>query len=214
MCLMALGLILLCRCLKAIMPASKSLTVDDFRGISISPILSKIFEKCIFDRYWRFLETSDSQFGFKKGIGCSHAIYAVRSTVDHFAQNGTTVNLCALDLSKAFDKTNHHGLFNKLMERMLPNAMLSTLEYWFSICSTCVRWGDSLSYFIKLRCGVRQGGVLSPQFFAVYIDDIIKAIQRSNFGCKIGIISVSIFLYADDIILLAPTVLLVPCKTC
>jgi hypothetical protein len=92
------------------------------------------------------------------------------------------------------------------MERMLPNVMLSTLEYWFSICSTCVRWGDSLSYFIKLRCGVRQGGVLSPQFFAVYIDDIIKAIQRSNFGCKIGIISVNIFLYADDIILLAPTV--------
>ena len=47
---------------------------------------------------------------------------------------------------------------------------------------------------------------MSPQFFAVYIDDIIKAIQRSNFGCKIGIINVSIFLYADDIILLAPTV--------
>jgi len=47
---------------------SKSLTVDDFRGISISPVLSKVFEKCILDRYQRFFETSDNQFGFKKGI--------------------------------------------------------------------------------------------------------------------------------------------------
>ena len=106
---------------------SKSLTVEDFRGISISPILSKIFEKCIFDRYQRFFETYDCQFGFKKVVGCSHAIYAVRSTIDHFVKNGSTVNLCALDLSKAFDKTNHHGLFTKLMDRMLPNTLLCTV---------------------------------------------------------------------------------------
>ena len=48
--------------------------------------------------------------------------------------------------------------------------------------------------------------MLSPHFFAVYINDIVKAVQRSNFGCKIGIISIRIFLYADDIILLSPTV--------
>jgi len=185
---------------------SKSLTVDDFRGISISPVLSKVFEKCIFDRYQRFFETSDSQFGFKKGIGCSHAIYAVKCTVDHFVRQGSTVNLCALDLRKAFDKMNHHGLFLKLMNRMLLNNLLATLEYWFGICSMCVRWGDSFSNFIKLKCGVRQGGVLSPYFFALYIDDIIKIIHRSNIGCMIGIVSVNIFLYADDLILLAPSI--------
>ena len=92
------------------------------------------------------------------------------------------------------------------MERMLPNRLLCTLEYWFIICSTCVRWGDSFSNYIKLKCGVRQGGVLSAYFFAVYIDDIIKIIQRSNLGCYIGIVSVNIFLYADDILLLAPSI--------
>jgi hypothetical protein len=67
-------------------------------------------------------------------------------------------------------------------------------------------WGGYLSNIILLKCGVRQGGVLSPHFFAIYVNDIIKLIQQSNFGCKIGIINVSIFLYADDIILLAPSV--------
>lgn len=185
---------------------SKSLTVDDFRGISISPVISKVFEKCILDRYYRFFETSDSQFGFKKGIGCSHSIYSVRCVVDHFVRQGSTVNLCALDLRKAFDKMNHHGLFVKLMERMLPNSLLSTLEHWFSVCSTCVRWGDTMSNFIKLTCGVRQGGVLSAYLFAVYIDDLIKTIKRSKIGCMFGILAVNIFVYADDIVLLAPSV--------
>ena len=55
----------------------KSLTVDDYRGISISPVLSKILEHCILDRFKRFFVTSDNQFGFKKGLSCSHAIYSV-----------------------------------------------------------------------------------------------------------------------------------------
>jgi len=111
-----------------------------------------------------------------------------------------------LDPKKAFDKMNHHGLFIKLMDRMLPNKLLATLEYWFSICFTCVRWGAKFSGFFKLVCGIRQGGVLSPHLFAVYIDDLIKLIQSSNVGCMIGVISMNILVYADDIILLAPSV--------
>ena len=185
---------------------SRNLSVDDFRGISISPIVSKVFEKCVLERYQRFFETPDNQFGFKKGISCSHAIYLVKSVVDHYVSQGSTVSLCALDLHKAFDKMNHHGLFIKLMERMVPNNLLTTLEYWFSICATCVRWGDSFSAFIKLNCGVRQGGVLSPYFFAIYIDDVVKMVERGNVGCKIKSFCVSVFLYADDILLIAPSV--------
>ena len=54
---------------------NKSITVDDFRGISISPVISTVFEHCILDRYAKFFVTSDNQFGFKKEHGCSHAIY-------------------------------------------------------------------------------------------------------------------------------------------
>jgi len=45
---------------------SKTITVDDFRGISISPIISKVFEHCIIDRFGDYFVTSDNQFGFKK----------------------------------------------------------------------------------------------------------------------------------------------------
>ena len=56
---------------------TKSLSVDDFRGIAISAVISKVFEYCILDRFQSCLSTVDNQFGFKKGLSCSHAIFTV-----------------------------------------------------------------------------------------------------------------------------------------
>ena len=47
---------------------SKSLTLEDLRGIFISPVLSKIVKHCILDRYAALLTTTDNQFGFRKGL--------------------------------------------------------------------------------------------------------------------------------------------------
>ena len=166
---------------------NKSISVDDFRGISISQVISKIFERCILNRYGQFLATSDNQFGFKAGLGCPHAIYTVKSVVNAYTCSGSTVNLCALDVKKAFDKLNHYGLFLKLMDRMVPGGLLLVLEYWLDICTTCVRWDDSISEFFSVDCGVRQGGVLSPYLFAIYIDDIVNKINSSDLGCRLGL---------------------------
>ena len=184
---------------------SKSLTMDDFRGLTIT-VISKVFESCILDRYQQYFVTSDNQFGFKKGLICSHAIYSVKSVVDHYSQLGSTINLCLLDLKKAFDKMNHDGLYIKLMDRLVPSALLCTLEYWYDVCRTCVRWGNAVSRFFSLECGVRQRGVLSPYLFAIFIDDIVQEITKSDFGCKFKHVNVGIFIYADDIILLAPSI--------
>jgi len=58
--------------------------VEDYRGITISPVVSKIFELCLLNYLKKSLATSDLQFGFKWGLGCDHSIYNLRSTVDYF----------------------------------------------------------------------------------------------------------------------------------
>ena len=60
--------------------------------------------------------------------------------------------------------------------------------------------------FFTLTCGIRQGGVLSPHLFAIYIDDVVGRIELSNIGCCIKLKFVSTLLYADDIILISPSV--------
>ena len=107
----------------------------------------------------------------------------MRSVINHYVSNGSTVNLCALDVSKAFDKMNHHGLFIKLMNRLVPLTLLSVLEDWFSHCYTYVKWLGSVSFSFTLSSGIRQGGVLWPYLFVVYIDDLIIDIVKKSFGC-------------------------------
>jgi len=65
------------------------------------------------------LVISPNQFGFKKGSGCDFAIYSVRKVVEHFVAGGSTVNVCLLDLYKAFDKMDHSALYLKLMDRSI-----------------------------------------------------------------------------------------------
>jgi hypothetical protein len=111
-----------------------------------------------------------------------------------------------VDLSKAFDKMNHYALFLKLLNRKFPVQLIDIFVQWFSGSFSCVKWGDSLSHFFRLRSGVRQGGVLSPHFFAVFIDDVINEVVNSKKGCHLSKMCVSIFVYADDIVLIAPSV--------
>ena len=125
-------------------------TVHDLRGISISSVLSNILENYTLDRFSSYLTASDNEFGCKKNLSFSHAIYSVRSVINSFISGGSTVSVCAIDLSKAFHKMNHHVLFNKLMLRLVPSAIIELLETWFAssiICAKGIRvlnsWGTS-----------------------------------------------------------------------
>jgi hypothetical protein len=175
----------------------------NFRGITISPIVSKIFELCILDGLRDSLVTSDLQFGFKSGLGCNHALYATRATVDYYVTNNSTVNICSLDLTKAFDKVNHYALFLKLMDRNIPRRFILLLRNWYNNSFTMVRWNKCLSIKVKLSAGVRQGGVLSPYLFAVLVDDILIKLRRSSLGCRLRGLMFNAIMYADDLLLLS-----------
>jgi len=115
----------------------KSMSCNNFiRGIAISPIVSKVFEHCVLDRFRTcfYLKLS---VGFKRGLGCRNAIYMARIIVDKIIAGGNTVSICAIDLTKAFDKVNHSSLFMKLMKRRVP-LEIELLENWLSESYTCV----------------------------------------------------------------------------
>ena len=92
------------------------------------------------------------------------------------------------------------------MKRKIPNQIINILNTWFSISITYINWDRHVSKFFKLSVGVRQGGVLSPLLFAIFIDGIIQKAVDCNSGCFASFMFVNIFIHADDIILLAPTV--------
>ena len=90
------------------------------------------------------------------------------------------------------------------MDRNFPVEILVTLEKWFdmSVGLTCVRWCDlSSNKLLQASHGVRRW---SPVLFAILIDSLITKVMVTKVGCYP--IWICIFLFADDIILLSPTV--------
>ena len=88
---------------------------DNYRAITLIPVISKLFERVILEMSQSYLQTEDTQFGFKKHIGCTNAIFVVRSTVDYFLQRGSYFYAAALDISKAYDSVEHYKLFRSLL---------------------------------------------------------------------------------------------------
>ena len=183
----------------------KNVSPEDFRGISLTPILSKVFEHCLLPHLSN-LTTSDRQFGFKKGTGCLNVIHSVRKTVQYFNKGGNTVNLGLVDIRKAFDKTPPYGILKMLKIKGINRNIVKTLEFWLTNFSTSVRWGDCYSNQVPMSSGVRQGGVLSPLLFACYVDCLLVNLENSGLGCFVLKSCLNSFMYADDLILLSISV--------
>jgi len=79
------------------------------------------------------------------------------------------------------------------MKRLVPVELLFLLDGWLAACYSCIKWDNSWTQFFTLSFGIRQGSVLSPLLFAVYINDLVKSCCNNCGVCVI--------LYADDILL-------------
>jgi len=101
-------------------------------------------------------------------------------------------------LSKAFDKVNLHALFIKLMKRNVPIQLLGLLENMLFDCHSCVKWENDYSDFFTVMFGVRQGSVLAPFLFAVFLDELSDTCNLDS--------NRFIIVYADDILLIFPFV--------
>ena len=89
---------------------------------------------------------------------------------------------------------------------MIPLNLLQIFEYHFSNNWSMVHCGEKLSKPYSLTAGVRQGGgPLALPIFCIYKDPIIKIITSGE-GCQFGLTGVNIILYANDILLLAPSI--------
>ena len=156
---------------------------DGYRPISIASCLSKVLECIILNQYSSILSSHHLQFGFKTGSSTSLCTGIVKCVVSRYLQNGSSVLGCSLDASKAF---------------------IRFLSSWYCSQQMRVRWGSTLSNGFSVSNGVRQGGILSPHLFSLYLDGLLEELADSGVGCFWGSLFVGAVAYADDVVLLAP----------
>ena len=131
--------------------------------------------------------------------------WAVQETISQYLRSGSEVYCCLLDFSKAFDKVNFEQLFKKLVERELPPVILRLLYFTYLNQSCFIRWNSVESSSFKVKNGVRQGAIISPSLFCVYLDTLLSQLRDAGIGCHLSGVFIGAFGYADDVTLLAPS---------
>ena len=194
----------------AIVPIIKNKTgntsdKNNYRPIALVTAASKIFELCLYVILEDYLITHDQQFGFKRKHSTDLCIFTVKSVTKYYTKENSPVYTCFLDASKAFDKINHYILFRKLLDRKTPIVLVRILLFWYTNQTMCVKWGSCISRYFYVSNGVRQGGILSPKLYSVYVDDLSDYLVKSQIGCHIDSLCVNHVMYADDICLMAPS---------
>ena len=178
---------------------------DSYRAIAGGSQILKLFEYVIIKLWGSYLETDSMQFGFKAGVSTTQCTWLVTEVTNYFMRRGTAVNACLLDCSKDFDKCRFDKLFQKLLEKGLPPVAIRVLAFIYEQQTGFIKLAGLRSNQFPITNGTRQGSVLSPLLFSVYLDDLIAKLRNLSLGCHIGGYWFGACGYADDLILLAPS---------
>ena len=172
---------------------------NNYRPVSITPIISKLMESIIKDDIEKHVYQSGllhtSQHGFNRGKSTSTNLIQFWDDVTNAAERHQSLSIIYTDLRKAFDSVSHDLLLIKLRRYGIDAKTIEWLKNYLQDRSQRVCVAGVASTYQPVRSGVPQGGVLSGIMFAMFINDLPDILKY----CKIS-------MYADDAKVYAPII--------
>lgn len=150
-------------------------SVHSYRPISLLSSLSKILEKVLKERIWKFNHQHKiipvNQFGFKPFHSTVHQIKRICNHINTGFNNGNSTVLVTLDIEKAFDSVWYNGLLYKMIQLNFPLYIIRIIESFLKNRLFCVCLNDRYSDLVEIPAGVPQGSVLGPLLYILYCSD-------------------------------------------
>ena len=164
---------------------------NNFRPVSLTPIIAKTFESCIYDHLSEYINKNniitDLQHGFRKNHSTNSNLLMFWDDISALANKGNEISMIYTDLRKAFDSVPHDLLLLKLRKYGVSGLNLSWIKSFLTNRQQTVVINGHKSHAIHVESGVPQGGVLSGLLFNIYINDMPQIFEYVNTS-----------LYADD----------------
>ena len=183
---------------------------DNYRGISLLSCLGKLFSAILNQRLLGYaLEKKNlntEQLGFLSGNRTSDAHIILNTLIQSYCHtNGKKIFSCFIDFKKAFDTVPRDILFTKLIGHGVTGKFFNTLQTMYSNDNCCVKVGSKITEEFGANQGVKQGCILSPLLFNIFLSDIVPIFNEEE--CTPlkfdNLKTIGSLIWADDLVILS-----------
>ena len=180
-----------------------TLDCDQHRTISLMSHTLKLLLKIVLERCRSNIrpEIAQCQYGFMPDKGTRNAIFTLRMLSERSIQHQQ--NIYFIDYKKAFDQVRHKRLFKMLKDVGLDEKDQRIIYNLYHLQKGAIKLPSGLTEWTEINRGVRQGCVMSPDFFNLYSEHILRRLEESNDGVTINGVCINNIRYADDTALIA-----------
>ena len=177
----------------------------NYRGITISSCLGKLFTKILNTRLVNFLIANGiihrSQIGFMPKHRTADHLLLLKTLIDSCKQSRKKLFICFVDLKKAFDTISRHGLIYKLLQLKLSTKFIQIVKNMYQDVTACIKTKKGLTTNFPINVGTKQGCNLSPTLFNLFINDLPTQFDNECKPVSINKNELSCLMYADDLVI-------------
>jgi len=187
---------------------------DNFRGISLTSILSKVFLHIINSRLQTWVDDNnligEEQAGFRRGYSTIDNIFVLSGLIQKYLNRRRKLYMMFVDYRKAFDTVSRQAVHAALEMCGVSGKIGKLIKSMYESVHCCVKCPDGNTEYFKCMNGLKQGCKTSPLIFSMIMSMISKEIiKKGKHGVQIMANGSELFtlLFADDLVLLSDTVL-------